>query len=362
MTLDELRRFAAAHTLGQPVDLVGAFRQLGYVQADPIRAPARAQDLILRHRVADYRVDDLERKYPKHPLIEDTIYNYGFFHREVRSLLHPRIRSPRWQEFMDNHQPLRRKVLRYFNEYEEAHPRDIEDYCGAGVRGNGWGGRSSATTLMLEGLHVEGRLHVCRRDSGIKVYALATPAEQKRPAQERADALILLIANLYAPIPQKSLLPLVRGMGKYRPGADYLKRFEGLVKRGLLQRETVDGLVYVWPSDVNAKRAVADEVRLLAPFDPVVWDRTRFEHLWGWEYRFEAYTPAPARRLGYYALPLLWREQVIGWANASVHNARLRLEVGYAGRKPGGAEGVRFRVALEAERARFAQFLGVKPR
>lgn len=362
MTLDELRRFAATHTLGAPADLVGAIRKLGYVQADPIRAPARAQDLILRHRVHDYRNDDLAQQYPQLPLIEDAIYNYGFFHRDTRRLLHPRIRSSRWDEFMASHQALRRKVLRYFNDADEAHPRDIEVYRGAGVRGNGWGGRSSATTLMLEGLHMEGTLHVCRRDNGIKVYSLATDAGTKRKPGDRADELILMMANLYAPVPQKSLLPLVRGMGRYRPGADYVARYEGLVKRGRLRRELVDGLVYVWPAAANTECEIVDEVRLLAPFDPVVWDRARFEHLWGWEYRFEAYTPAANRKLGYYALPMLWRERVIGWANASTDAGRLKLELGYAGRKPGGAEGAPFREALEIERARLARFLGVKPR
>ncbi|EWS60580.1 hypothetical protein Y695_04569 [Hydrogenophaga sp. T4] len=55
-------------------------------------------------------------------------------------------------------------------------------------------------------------------------------------------------------------------------------------------------------------------MRLLAPFDPVVWDRDRFERLWDWAYRFEAYTPPAKRVRGYYAMPLLWRDQVIGWA------------------------------------------------
>ncbi len=59
-------------------------------------------------------------------------------------------------------------------------------------------------------------------------------------------------------------------------------------------------------------------VRFLAPFDPVVWDRRRFEHLWGWPYRFEAYTPSAKRIRGYYAMPLLWCDRVIGWANAGI--------------------------------------------
>ena len=69
-------------------------------------------------------------------------------------------------------------------------------------------------------------------------------------------------------------------------------------------------------------------MRLLAPFDPVVWDRRRFELFWGWAYRFEAYTPAPKRKLGYYALPLLWRDRVIGWANVG----RARRAAGAGGR------------------------------
>ena len=61
ITLDDLRRFAVARSLFKPTTLKRALDRLGFVQADPIRAPARAQDLILRHRVKDYRAGDLER-------------------------------------------------------------------------------------------------------------------------------------------------------------------------------------------------------------------------------------------------------------------------------------------------------------
>ncbi len=86
-----------------------------------------------------------------------------------------------------------------------------------------------------------------------------------------------------------------------------------------LAHARVDGVDWYWPAAEDpAAAAVDDQVRLLAPFDPVVWDRRRFEMLWGWAYRFEAYTPVPKRKLGYYALPLLWRDRVIGWGNVSV--------------------------------------------
>ena len=98
-------------------------------------------------------------------------------------------------------------------------------------------------------------------------------------------------------------------------------------------------------------------MRLLAPFDPVVWDRRRFELFWGWAYRFEAYTPAPKRVRGYYALPLLWREQVIGWGNLAVRGDQLEVDLGYvAGSPPTDAA---FEQALAEELARLRTFLAL---
>ncbi len=65
VTLAGLRQHALARSLFQPTTLPRAIARLGFVQADPIRAPARAQDLTLRHRVAGYRAGDLEARYPR---------------------------------------------------------------------------------------------------------------------------------------------------------------------------------------------------------------------------------------------------------------------------------------------------------
>jgi len=121
----------------------------------------------------------------------------------------------------------------------------------------------------------------------------------------------------------------------------------------------VDGADWYWPAGEPLKIAAPDDVvRVLAPFDPVVWDRRRFEILWGWAYRFEAYTPVVKRKRGYYALPLLWGDRVIGWANVAVRNGILRPELGYiASHPPRGRE---FRRALEEELNRFSVFLGLE--
>ena len=179
------------------------------------------------------------------------------------------------------------------------------------------------------------------------------------------DALVDVVVAKYAPLPERSLSELVHHL---RGGAP---QWAGLRRAGVqraLQRlpgADVAGLRWVWPAGENpgaarhAQAAQAPDARLLAPFDPVVWDRRRFELLWGWAYRFEAYTPAPQRVRGYYALPLLWRDRVIGWGNLSVVEGRLQADIGYqAGRAPREAA---WRGALQAELARMGEFLGLSP-
>ncbi len=87
----------------------------------------------------------------------------------------------------------------------------------------------------------------------------------------------------------------------------------------------------------------------------MVWDRRRFELFWNWSYRFEAYTPANKRVRGYYALPLLWRDEIIGWGNLSVVDNQLKAELGYvSGSAP---REIAFKRALDEELQRMRSFL-----
>ncbi len=363
MNRDQLANYAVARSLFSAKNLNRAVDQIGYVQADPIRAPARAQDLILRHRVAGYQCEDLEKKYSRLDIFEDMLHNYGFFPSRHVKLLYPRKLSPRWQTFMAEHATLRRKVLRFLSENESVHPREVERVINVGARINGWGGESAATTMMLEGLHREGRARVLRRDAGIRVYSLkplpnppsrSLNDEKSLTPLQRADGLIRLFVNLYAPIPQRTLIQLINMIGSMKPNVDYAKRIELMVAHGEYARSEIDGLNYVWPADEQTDATADASVRLLAPFDPIVWDRRRFEHLWGWAYRFEAYTPSAKRKLGYYALPLMWRSQVIGWANARMDAGRLNLEFGFVTTRPKARA---FATALDEEVVRFRGFL-----
>jgi uncharacterized protein len=75
VSLVDLRRLAISRSLFAPTTLERAVNKLGFVQADPIRAPARAQDLTLRHRVKGYRAGDLERRYASLGIEEDVFVN-----------------------------------------------------------------------------------------------------------------------------------------------------------------------------------------------------------------------------------------------------------------------------------------------
>lgn len=350
--VSELRSRAIAHTLFPPTTLAKAIGRLGFVQADPIRAPARAQDLILRHRVAGYRAGDLDRRYPALPVEEDLLYAYGFVPRPVSRWLHPRGTGDLGE--------LERAVLTVIAENGPTHPAELAARLGSDRVVNAWGGYSKATKAALERLHFRGHLRVARRDNGIRVYEVAPPRPEADPHHERLGRLLLVVANVLAPVAEPTLRSIAAQLQRSLTGTPdhrVARQVLGdLLQRGELTRESFDGAGYVSPLPGPAPQDPPGRVRFLAPFDPLVWDRRRFEHLWGWPYRFEAYTPAAQRIRGYYALPVLWRDQVVGWANAAVTDGRLRVQLGFAGRRPSAAA---FKREADAEAARLAAFLGL---
>lgn len=360
MTLDDLRRAAVARSLFPPTTLQRALDRLGFVQADPLRAPARAQDLTLRHRVTGYRAGDLERRYGRLDVHEDVFVNYGFVTGAVRRLMHPRGGPAPWPPA---HGRRVRALLDFVRARGPVHPREVDAHFSHGTIANYWGGRSSATTHLLEAMHARGWLRVVRRDAGVRIYAAHEHDAAPRDAttrRARLDALVDVIVGTYAPLPAASLSSLVRRLRYAVPQwAGELERTLARAERRLA-RARVDGVDWYWPAgETLAVDAPDDLVRLMAPFDPLVWDRRRFEILWGWAYRFEAYTPAPRRRFGYYALPLLWRDRVVGWANVSVMDGTLRSDVGYIASHP--PRSLAFRRALKGELHRLRVFLGLEP-
>jgi uncharacterized protein len=357
VALADLRRFAVTRSLFPPTTLKRALNKLGFVQADPIRAPARAQDLTLRHRVKGYRAGDLERRYASLGIEEDVFINYGFVPASVQALMHPRAKLSHWP-------PGRRKrvqaLLDFVRERGTVHPREVDAHFAHGTVTNYWGGSSAATTHLLEDMHYRSLLRVVRRERGIRLYAThehAACSIDPEACRAHVDALVDVVVGLYAPLPGPSLSSVVARLRYAAPQWRSELRSALLRARKRLSHARVDEVDWYWPAGERLITSAPEEtVRVLAPFDPVVWDRRRFEMLWGWAYRFEAYTPVVKRVRGYYALPMLWRDRVVGWANVSVKNGALQAEVGYVDSRPPRERA--FARELEAEWDRMRTFLG----
>src|SRR6187399_1289242 len=276
-TLSDPRRYAIARSLFKPTTLFRAIAKLGFVQADPIRAPARAQDLTLRHRVANYRAGDLERRYSSLPIEEDFFVNYGFLPREVHALMHPRTaRQPwtkaRWRQANE--------VLDFIRERGVVHPREVDSHFAHGKATNWFGGSSNASTQLLDGMHYRGLLRIARREGGVRLYAERTATTAPTDPVGTMDALVDIIVNKYAPLPASSLAQLVTLLKFAVPHWQDARKSALARAKARLPNASIDGHTWYWPageSPRSRRHVLTDDVRLLAPFDPVVWDRRRFE-------------------------------------------------------------------------------------
>jgi len=348
--LKQLRLHAISHSFFPPTNLKAVITRLGFVQADPIRSPARAQDLILRHRVRGYRAGDLDRRYASLGIEEDYLYAYGYLSRKVWELVHPRATMQ-----LSN---LEQRVLETVRKAGPIHPSELEADFGRDRVINAWGGYSKATKRALERLHYDGLLRIARREKGIRVYEAALLPEETMPPHQRLRKLVLVVANILAPVARGTLQAITSRFRRFVPGSsDHRTVLRELYHTGELETQSIDKISYVWPAGNIVREEPIRRVRLLAPFDPLVWDRGRFEHFWQWPYRFEAYT-RPAKRLrGYYAMPLLWCDRIIGWANAEVAGQGLNVQLGFVEKRPTDQD---FATEADAEIARLEAFLDLK--
>jgi len=223
---------------------------------------------------------------------------------------------------------------------------------------NYWGGTSRVTKRILEDLHDNGFLRVSRREKGIKLYEVITGWEEVEVSPEQRYArLAITTAHVFGPTTKSFPIFELKALKNLIPKRnERLKIIDQLVTSDQLAEVSMEGVTYLWIHDNFQSNEVSERVRIVSPFDPLVRDRQRFEQVWGWRYRFEAYVPAKQRERGYYSMPLLWRENVIGWTNAKVNKKRLEVNVGFVDKPPLGKA---FRSAIEAEIESMTIFLGL---
>jgi uncharacterized protein YcaQ len=220
------------------------------------------------------------------------------------------------------------------------------------VRSGPWWGWS-ATKEGLEYLFRSGELAIAGRTRFQRRYALAEsvlPAEVLARRIERADAIRELV--------RRSAVAL--GIGTVSDLADYYRlrnddtkaAVRELVDAGELREVSVAG----WPQraylhrDARVPRRI-EATALLSPFDPIVWDRHRALRTFGFHYRIEIYTPAPKRVYGYYTLPVLVDEALVGRIDLKSDRQRGVLRVQSAWGEEGAPASTAARVALAVREA-----------
>ena len=288
-----------------------AIRHMGYVQMDPIDVCGKMHDLILRNRLADYRPDDLMRALyepsrrnlfdhyipQRGILVAMPVSDYPFI---MRAMQRRRKREGYGGALDAAQQKLARVILRRIS---EEGPLGAADFANAERSQTGWGTTGTLAKTTLDKLFFHGRLLVSRREKFRRFYDLPErilPKEiyEARPATAREETRWLVMERLR----QRRL---VRLSNTHR----------SLVEK-VIQPVRIDGSapLYCLKDDVALFEQPPRQrpPLLVAPLDPVVYDRAVTRTVWDFDYTWEVYTPPAKRQRGYYALPLIADGTIIG--------------------------------------------------
>jgi uncharacterized protein YcaQ len=278
VSLAEARRIAVHAQLldGAATNVLGTVRRLGFLQIDPISSVAPPQYLVLWSRLGAYDRGELDRLlWQERKLVEWRAFVYPI---EDLPYLRARMRgySRRRSEYLNEHRSFRKYVMRELEQRGPLLSREIETHTSrkGAERHDWWGARQMG--LMLEVLSARGFVAVAGRNGGQRVWDLA---ERVYPSTETASARE---ADAY--FAEKSFralgVRLAKGKWLVHPEAD--------------------------------TGPVPARTTFLSPFDRLIHDRARTEALWDFYYRLEMYVPKAKRVHGYYVLPILRGDRLVG--------------------------------------------------
>ena len=344
------QRLAGRPPAGDAAGIMAVADDLGYLQLDPISVVARSHLLVLWSRLGGYRLEDLERllwrerrlfEYWTHGASIVPTRDYPIHHLLVRRYPSDRTAyNRRLRAWLADNQALRRSILRRLRADGPLPGRALEDRSAVAWRSGGWtAGRN--VERMLDVLWTQGTIMVAGRSGGQRLWDLAerwlpdwTPTGRlperevvRRSAQRSLRALGVATARD---------IDRHFTQGRY-PGLDAV--LAGLERAGRVERVRVaaDGVEWPGPWYVHADDLPALEriqagawrprTTLLSPFDNLIIGRERTERLLGFRFRMEIYVPKAARQYGYYVLPVLHGDRLVGRVDPAMDRRTGRLLV-----------------------------------
>jgi uncharacterized protein YcaQ len=331
----------------EPESVLRVMDRLGSFQFDPLEVAGRNHDLLLLARVAGYR-----REWTDHWLYEDRRL-YETYNKSLNIVPVAELPLYRWiwdregrhhgPRAFDEHAPLVEELLGRIREQGSLLPRDV------GPReAIDWYWRpTNQVRAILEALAEAGRIGIARREGNLRVYDLAerlfpeAVLADRRPEEEQQQHRLLSRYRAHGLLGPSGNQELWTGGTGYAP--ERAARRAALIEDGRLVAVTVDGFRgerFIVRDDLpfleQAERELAaggppggaePGAAFLAPLDPLCWDRELLRKLFDFDYVWEVYVPAPKRRWGYYVLPILYGDRLVGRIEPRIERRAKALNV-----------------------------------
>jgi uncharacterized protein len=359
----------------EPGSVLRVIARLGSLQFDPLEVPgARNHDLVLHARISGF-----ERTWPDRYLYPATgerrlieLYNKSLNILPIEELPYYRIS---WGRAADNY-------AAFLEEHRELATRVIEQIGREGVlstqafrdvehRIEWWWAVTPAARAVMEALFVTGRLGIARREGNRRFYDLIerlVPADllaTHAPEEEQLRHRLLSRHRGLGLMAVGGPSELISGTGS---AADRARMTAALVADETLRPVIIEGFReprYILADELpllDDEALVPPQVTFLAPLDPFLWDRRLTRNLFGFDYTWEVYTPAAKRRYGYYALPILFGDRLVGRIEPRVERKARKLRIAGVWFEDGFSpmEEPDFVPALSAALRAYRSFIGVR--